>query len=117
MGKAKMLDVEELAWDRISGSFVPKDVLVARKAAAEKPPSTDRFLKGPVPWEWIIRASRLPGKTLILGLCLWRLKGATRKPSVLLSNSELGPFGIDRAAKSRGLAALEKAGLISVVRQ
>jgi hypothetical protein len=76
----------------------------------------DRFLKGPVPWNWLVRASKLPGTALILGLCLWRLKGATRSNSVWLGNSELQPFGIDRAAKSRGLAALEKAGLIAINR-
>jgi hypothetical protein len=59
----------------------------------------------------------LPGQALVLGLCLWRLKGATQKDTVALSNRELKPLGIDRAAKSRGLAALEKAGLIKVERK
>lgn len=43
--------------------------------------------------------------------------GATGHNTVWLGNSELQPFGIDRAAKSRGLAALEMAGLISVNRK
>jgi DNA-binding transcriptional ArsR family regulator len=37
--------------------------------------------------------------------------------SVMLSNRELAPFGIDRPTKSRGLATLEKAGLIKVDRK
>ena len=76
-----------------------------------------RFLKGPISWNWQIAAAQLPGKALIIGLCLWRLSGAKKSPSVVLSNRELAPFGIDRAAKSRGLAKLEKAGLIAVTRK
>ncbi len=73
-----------------------------------------RFLRGPVPWDWLVRAAQLPGKALVVGLCLWRLSGAKGKDTVMLANAELKPFGVDRAAKSRALAALEKAGLIAV---
>src|SRR5512134_2708085 len=62
-------------------------------------------------------AAALPGKALIVGLCLWRLAGATNNRTVVLGNRELSPFGIDRAAKSRALAALEGAGLITVARR
>jgi DNA-binding transcriptional ArsR family regulator len=115
--KAHQIEEREYFWDKRSGSFIAKDGLAAATSNAGKPRTADRFLKGPVPWKWVIRASGLPGKALIIGLCLWRLKGATRKAAIPLSNSELEPFGIDRAAKSRGLAALEKAGLISVERK
>jgi len=54
---------------------------------------------------------------LEIGLCLWRLHGVRKKSSITLGNRELEPFGINRAAKSRGLAALEKAGLIAVNRK
>jgi DNA-binding transcriptional ArsR family regulator len=37
--------------------------------------------------------------------------------AVTLGNLELAPFGIDRAAKSRALTALEDAGLIAVERK
>jgi DNA-binding transcriptional ArsR family regulator len=76
-----------------------------------------RFLKGPVPWDWIIRASELPGRALIVGLCLWRLSGAVGNRTVTFGNAELQPFGIDRAAKSRALAVLESAGLVTVERK
>ena len=110
-------------WDRRSGTYVATDAFVEPDAAASENVkaklghNSKRFLKGPIPWSWIIRASGLPRQALVLGLCLWRLKGATQKDTVLLSNTELEPFGIDRAAKSRGLAALEKAGLIKVDRK
>jgi hypothetical protein len=104
-------------WDKRSGSFVAEGELPAETSHRRKTSRTKKFLKGPVPWEWLIVASQLPGKALIIGLCLWRLMGATGHGSIPLSNSELQPFGIDRAAKSRGLVALEKAGLITVDRK
>jgi hypothetical protein len=109
-----------LLWDRHSGTYLTNgDTLeieptIAPKRKGKKP--TNLFLKGPIPWEWIIRASALPGKALIVGLCLWRMKGATGKDTIRLSNRELAPFGIDRAAKSRAIAALEEAALIEVTR-
>jgi hypothetical protein len=108
-------------WDRRSGKYVATGESIVTDAATTRPRinpagNRDRFLKGPIPWNWIVRASELPGQALVLGLCIWRLKGATRKDTVALGNAELKPFGIDRAAKSRGLATLEKAGLIKVNR-
>jgi DNA-binding transcriptional ArsR family regulator len=106
--------VEQYAWDRVSGRYVP--VAKAREEDVTSFSTFKRFLKGPIPWQWIIRASQLPGKAFVVGLCLWRLKGAMKKDTIKLSNAELEPFGIDRAAKSRALSALEKAGLITVER-
>jgi hypothetical protein len=97
-----------------TGRVVEADAGGLEHVAVEPAGKSNRFVKGPIPWNWLIKAAQLPGQALVLGLCLWRLKGATRKDTVTLSNTELRPFGIDRAAKSRGLAALEKAGLIRV---
>src|SRR5262249_46413977 len=116
-------EIQAHTWDGHSGKFVAKDQFVEADAGESEgvknhlAPNGNRFLKGRIPWSWIVRASRLPGQALLLGLCLWRLKGATRKDTVALGNAELRPFGIDRAAKSRGLAELEKAGLIKVDRK
>src|ERR1700730_5610373 len=116
------ITVQALSWSKERGMYVaagdPIETRAEKLEEVEAPTvgKLDRFLKGPVPWNWLVRASKLPGTALILGLCLWRLKGATRSNSVWLSNAELRPFGIDRAAKSRGLTALESAGLIAVDR-
>jgi hypothetical protein len=79
--------------------------------------SAGRFLKGPVPWPWIVAAAALPGSALIVGLSLWRLAGALKSRTITLGNADLKPFGVDRAAKSRALASLEGAGLIKVARE
>ena len=92
---------ERLVWDKESKSLVPF-----------KEPY--RFLKGPVPWRWICKAAKLPGKTLEVGLALWRLSGAMKSDTVRLTNSEMEALGVDRNAKSRALKQLQKVGLISV---
>jgi hypothetical protein len=114
---------QAFTWDKAVGQFVPMADPVefddARLGRSEKKVRhrRSRFLKGPVPWEWIIQASELPGKALIVGLCLWRLSGAVRNPTVTLGNAELEPFGVDRAAKSRALTVLANAGLITIERK
>jgi DNA-binding transcriptional ArsR family regulator len=115
---------EELfTWDKAIGQFVPPADLIQPGEASFGRSETkirhhrSRFLKGPVPWDWIIRASELPGRALIVGLCLWRLSGAVGNRTVTLGNAELQPFGIDRAAKSRALTVLESAGLVTVERK
>jgi DNA-binding transcriptional ArsR family regulator len=109
-------------WNKAAGQFVPTADPVEvdggpfGRSETKVRQRRSRFLKGPVPWDWIIRASELPGQALIVGLCLWRLSGAVGNRTVTLGNTELEPFGTDRAAKSRALTVLEDAGLITVER-
>ena len=56
----------------------------------------------------------LPGKTLVVGLCLWRLAGLKGNYVVWLTNEEVATVGVDRYAKSRALKRLHSAGLIEV---
>jgi DNA-binding MarR family transcriptional regulator len=76
-----------------------------------------RFLKGPVPMSWLASASKLGGKALAVGIALWRLAGATKSQTVILSTTEVATLGVDRNSKSRALRALEQAGLVSVERR
>lgn len=75
-----------------------------------------RFLKGPVPLDWLAAAARLPGRALHVGIVVWFRAGLTRNRSVRLSRAQLVPFGVDRFAMRRALAALEAAKLLSVTR-
>ncbi len=81
-----------------------------------RPRQPGKFLKGPVPWSWLERAMSLPGKALHVGIQVWHQMGLTRSSEVSISMSAMDRMGVDRFASSRGLAALEKAGLVSVVR-
>jgi len=35
----------------------------------------EKFLKGPIPWDWISRAAKQPGKAVHVALVLWFLAG------------------------------------------
>ena len=76
-----------------------------------------RFLRGPIPWPWLEAAARLPGKALPVALALRYRAGLERKDSVTLPAGLLTAMGVDRFAKARALAALERAGLIKVERR
>jgi hypothetical protein len=111
---------ERLIWDAGRGTFGTTDgkneaqTGIPGRPAGSLRASSVRFLKGPIPWPWISAAAALPGQALMVGLCLWRLAGATKTKTVFLGNADLAPLGIGRAAKSRALRALEARGLISV---
>jgi hypothetical protein len=112
--------IERHIWNR--DSFVKASEASSRDTAqvrlADKfVASADRYLKGPVPWAWLVAASKLPGKSLAVGLCIWRLSGVMKSRTLVLGNTDLEPLGVDRAGKSRALAALEAAGLISIKRK
>ena len=74
------------------------------------------FVKGPLPVAWFGPAAALPRKALAVGLTLWFKGGFDGKAEIKLSGSLLRKFGIKRDAARRGLAALEKGGLVSVQR-
>lgn len=93
-----------------SSTAAPRGFVLPRHRAGEK------FLKGPIPWKWLIGAARLPGKALHVGIGLWFLAGVKRSARVKLSMSLLGDLGVSRHSAYRGLLALERAGLVEAQR-
>jgi DNA-binding transcriptional ArsR family regulator len=89
----------------------------APPAGPFKPRRGEYFLKGPIPWPWLIRAAAARGKALHIAIALWFRVGLTRKREVRLSLTRVQELGISRSAASRGLNALEDAGLVTVVRR
>lgn len=91
----------------------PTQVLKAkRKPPAHKP--GEKFLKGPIPWKWIVLAARQPGKALHVSIALWFWAGISKSRQVKLNNILLKALGVTRYAKHRSLMSLEQAGLISM---
>ena len=76
----------------------------------------EKFLKGPIPWAWLVRAAHQPGKALHVAIVLWFLVGVKKTRTVALSGSVLRGLGVDRHSGYRGLGALEQAGLVSAER-
>ncbi len=69
-----------------------------------------------IPLPWIQQASRLPGKSLHVGIVLWYLAGVSKSLTVKLTRSGLRRFGLHHETGRRGLRALEKAKLVGVKR-
>ena len=74
------------------------------------------FLKGPIPLTLINQATRLPGKAWHVYAAFWYLVWINRHSTVNLTNTALKQFNVSRDSKYRALKALEKAGLLTVVR-
>jgi hypothetical protein len=87
---------------------------------APHPKQGRRFLRGPIPLDWINAATRASGRGsgLQVALALWYLSGLNRQArTVKLRGSVLRAMGLDRHAGYRGLKALENANLIEVERR
>jgi DNA-binding transcriptional ArsR family regulator len=81
------------------------------------PPVRGKFIAGPIDVLWVVQASRLGVKALLVGLALWHLRGLRRADTFAVSNLMLQEWGVRPDAKSRALRALERAGLIRVERR
>ena len=75
---------------------------------------TGKFIKGPIPLDWIIKAGRCKGRAFHVGMMLWYLSGLNKSITIKLSNKLPKSFGFDRTTKLRGLRELEGSGLVSV---
>lgn len=74
-------------------------------------------MKGPIPLEWMMIASGLPGKSLSVGVAIWYRAGLEKCGVIRLGNDVLKKFGVKPDAKRRALTQLEQAGLITVQRE
>ena len=75
-----------------------------------------KFLKGPVPLEWLRAAGVLPGRALHVGVELWYQAGLCRSRMIPFSYKSVQQLGVNRDAAYRALKWLEGAGLVTVCR-
>ena len=108
------LDVEHLRFGK-SG-----DALTSRRVRRGPPRHRqgEFFLKGPIPLNWLQVAAHQPGKAIVVALELWFRAGVEKNRTVQISltNLRVAPR-LNRSSASRGLRALEEAGLVTVVRK
>ena len=76
-----------------------------------------RLLYAPIPLNWWLLASRLPGKSLQVASVSWLLAGWNRSAEFELALDDSAEFGPSRSSDSRGLDTLDRAGLVSVERR
>lgn len=108
--KPVMIDEVKLSWSHAAQALVPVQGRVSGKSESYG----GRFIKGPIPLDWIGRAACLPGKTLHVALALQYLAGLQKAQTVKLGAKALAVLGVARDAKYEALARLEDAGLITV---
>jgi hypothetical protein len=83
---------------------------------SSKPPRHrpgEKFLKGPIPWPWLIRASRLPGKTLLVALLIWHKAGWRKSRTIRVCLKAAVDLEISRRTVQRAIHALEAAKLVT----
>ena len=107
----------------MNNQFSPKRLtlkLPRTEQKSLKPPLRHRpgekFLKGPIPWNWLSSAACLPGQSLHVAIVIWFLSGVTKNRVVTLSGATLRALGVSRHASYRGLSWLEEANLVRVKR-
>jgi hypothetical protein len=76
----------------------------------------EKFLKGPIPWRWLVAAMALPGRALAAGLVLWFEAGCKNSRRVSITLPRFGRDGLSEGVARRGLNALEGAGLVAIDR-
>lgn len=95
--------VQRLSFDRQRGQYRPW----------QPPP---RFVRT-IPYEWLHRCNRLPGKTTQVALGLWFLAGVKRCLTFRVTAEALDLAGCERHTVYRALTVLEQANLIAVERR
>jgi hypothetical protein len=78
---------------------------------------TQKFIKGPIPFQWMASANALGGKAGAVGLALWFLRGVKRSSEVSITREAMQLAGCQRKALYTALDRLEKAGLIQQKKQ
>ena len=110
----------------MSSFFDPENFRLAKQEDACRKPTTSprsagrirgRFLKGPVPLNWLVAASRLPGKAMHVAIILRYLSGLKKSLDIRFSQAVARDFGIKRQSAYRALFFLVESGLIRVRRQ
>lgn len=69
---------------------------------------------GAVPWGWLCKAAKCPGKSLHVALVIRHQAKLEKKSVVSLGSRFLNDLGVSKDAKSRAILALEQEGLIKV---
>lgn len=95
---------------RLTGALPARPAVKRRKR---------KFLKGPVPLDWLEAAAAIPNRrAIVAGLVLWHLAGlSASRTGLVFCPNRCEDFGVSDRSGSRGLADLQKAGLVRIWRK
>ena len=109
-----------ISWDpsslRLNQNRVARSQGIVRHGRRVSP-IQGKFIAGPIDVSWVVQASRLGVKALLVGLALWHIRGLRKADTFIVSNLMLQDWGVQPDAKGRALRKLENAGLIKVERR
>jgi len=109
------MDTPQIDPERLSlkASKIPLTAPVRRQRPA-RPRAGEWFIKGPIPGPWIARAAVLGGRALKVALAICCEAGMKRTRTVRLSAETLRRFSLRPQGTRRALAALARAGLVTI---
>ena len=93
------------------------DLEALRSRPSRKPPrhrQGEQFLKGPIPWPWLLRAMQLHGKAVHVALMLWKESFIRGNRTIRFNLSATRKIGIHPDTARRGVRALISAKLVTV---
>lgn len=109
--------METTSIDNNTGQDSLDAILDGVKKSERKPPrhkKGEKFLKGPIPLNWLLKAASISGGAFKVAIVIWFLVGVSNKRTISLPNGLLDKFGVSKRTKYRCLKAMERAGLISI---
>ena len=75
----------------------------------------EQFLKGPIPWPWLLPVLKMPGRSVHVALLLWKEVGYRNRRSIEFNLSRAAVvLGVDPTTAREALRTLELAGLVTV---
>lgn len=75
-------------------------------------PKNNKFIKGPISYDWVLLAAKISGKSASISFALWYLSGVQKSSKIKLTHKILQEFSISPKTAYRVLSSMEKAGLI-----
>jgi hypothetical protein len=79
---------------------------------------TEPFLRGPIPLEWLARAAQLRKPAMPAGVCLWFVRGVSKKTGPIRASAAVRKkMRLTAGQMLRGLRALEAGGLVRFVKE
>ena len=88
--------------------------LAIKPVAVQPKKIKGRFLKGPIPMNWLNKAMQLKGKGIHVALLLWQEAGYRKSRTVSFSMQRVERLGFSRWTARRALNSLQEAGLVRV---
>ena len=95
----------------LSDQSLPKPVPVVTTVKRK-----GRFLKGPIPLDWLQTAADCRGKAMVVAMLLWYRRGVTGSLEVNVGRELRRKFSVSPSTFRRALADLERRGLLTVQR-